>query len=448
MKCPKCGSHISAGYKACPKCGYKADFGGNTEFYKKAATSKLTLKDVFSDVFKPHNKKDGEKMFIAGTSLSTPNENEMLKEWRKPWLFAWVGIFGFIFILLMYFITLSGGGVMVLVPFIFAGALVIPLAVLLFFWEMNIPRNIPLYNVISMLFIGGALSLIFTLIMNSFVGEIPAYLAPLTEEPAKLLALCIFLRKPKNKYILNGLLIGAAIGTGFDAMESMGYALGAQNYITDLIGRGISSPGGHMVWAAMYGAALAMVKGSGKLETKHFADKRFLAYFGIAFLLHYSWNNNGFNILPIPLFGDLKFIILIVAAWITILSLIKKGIQQVLDLSIAPIGSNSFSPGPASMLMGVSGMYKNNSFPLSANKLVFGRDINKVNIVFSKDTPGISSVHCEIRNDGQRIILIDKGSSYGTFLSNGTKLVPDKPYVLNKGDKFYLANKNNQFEIM
>lgn len=449
MNCPKCGSHMAEGFQVCSECGYKISYGGNTEFYRKAAASTLTLKDVFSDVFKHHNKKDGERMFMAGTSLTTPSESEMLSEWRKPWLFAWAGGIGLIFIILMSVIALSGAEIFALVPLVFVGATVIPMAVLLFFWEMNIPRNIPIYDVLLMFLIGGAFSLIFTLIMNSIVGDVPPYLAPLTEEPAKLIALCIFLRKPKNKYVLNGMLIGAAVGTGFAAIETMGYALRSGNYIGILLLRGTLSPGGHVAWAAMYGGALAMIKGSQKLETKHFTDKSFLTYFGIAFLLHFIWNSN-IGLLPLPLFGDLKYLILIIAGWLALLSMMKKGIQQVLSLSSAPAlhNNNAYSPVMASSLRGISGMYKDCSFPLSGGRLVLGRNSKQSNIVFSSSTPGISSLHCEIRNDGGKIVLVDMGSSYGTFLSNGTKLVPNQPYVVHVGDKFYLASHNNQFEIM
>lgn len=454
MKCPICDSNISTGFHACAKCGHSISYGGNTEFYKKAAYSKLTLKDVFSDVFKPHSKKDGEKVFMAGTSLTTPSEKEMLSEWRKPWLFARIGVIGLVFIALLFVLMLSGAGNYAVVPLVFVGATIIPLAVLLFLWEMNIPRNIPIYGVLIMLFIGGAISLIITWFLGSIVGSVPAYWAPLSEEPAKLLALCLFLHSSQNKYILNGLLIGAAIGTGFAAIETMGYTLGEAYNINLLLKRGLLSPGGHVAWAAMYGGALAMVKGSQNLELKHFFEPDFLKFFGLAFLLHFLWNSD-IPMLSIPLFVDLKFIILITVAWLAIINLLNKGIQQVLTISTPhsipakPISYDNkclLSVTP-STLIGISGVYKDCSFPLSSGKLVIGRDSHKSNIVYAASTPGISSVHCELSNDGGKNVLVDMGSSYGTFLANGTRLVPNTPCVLKSGDRFYLANHDNIFEV-
>lgn len=38
---------------------------------------------------------------------------------------------------------------------------------------------------------------------------------------------------------------------------------------------------------------------------------------------------------------------------------------------------------------------------------------------------------------------MDLDSSYGTFLEDGTKLEPRKPYQLKPGDRFYLAEREN-----
>jgi hypothetical protein len=231
-------------------------------------------------------------------------------------------------------------------------------------------------------------------------------------------------------------------------METMVYALRYEDFVGTLLMRGVLSPGGHVAWAAMYGAALAMIKGSQRFHMKHFTDKGFLIYFGMAFALHFLWNYPIF-LLSIPLFGDLKFILLTIAAWIALMNMIKKGIQQVLSISQAPaLRNNNAALAVASALRGGSGTYKDCLFPLSGGVLIFGRDGKRANIVFPSSTPGISSVHCEVRNEGGKIVLVDRGSSYGTFLSNGAKLLPNQPYVLNVGDKFYLANRDNQFEIM
>lgn len=96
-----------------------------------------------------------------------------------------------------------------------------------------------------------------------------------------------------------------------------------------------------------------------------------------------------------------------------------------------------------------SGYYSDKFFSLMNGTLTIGRDYRICSIVYPDNTPGVSSVHCEISYDPAigKCILIDKGSSYGTFLSNGEKLIAGKAYYLNSLDSFYLASTDNMFEI-
>ena len=160
MRCSRCGSELPEGAVRCPVCGVSSRYGGNTEFFGKAVASSLTLKSVFSDVFKSHPKSDGERLFMAGTGQSTPREDEMLREWRKPWVFARVLLIGICVSILLYLLAYYTD---VAYPgFLMVGSFVMPLATLMFYWEMNIPRNIPLYSVLLMFLVGGAISLVIS----------------------------------------------------------------------------------------------------------------------------------------------------------------------------------------------------------------------------------------------------------------------------------------------
>ena len=48
----------------------------------------VNLRDVFSAVLKKHAKEEGEVLFISGTKMTTPKENEISTSWPKPWLFS------------------------------------------------------------------------------------------------------------------------------------------------------------------------------------------------------------------------------------------------------------------------------------------------------------------------------------------------------------------------
>ncbi len=82
------------------------------------------------------------------------------------------------------------------------------------------------------------------------------------------------------------------------------------------------------------------------------------------------------------------------------------------------------------------------------DKIMIGRDYKRCGIVYPLNENGISSVHCVITADGGDIILEDMGSSYGTFLESGIAVKPSESVRLSRGDKFYLATKENMFEIV
>lgn len=86
------------------------------------------------------------------------------------------------------------------------------------------------------------------------------------------------------------------------------------------------------------------------------------------------------------------------------------------------------------------------SYPVQG-RVVIGRDPAKCQVVFPAKTPGISSAHCAVQEIAQGVVVTDLGSSYGTFLENGTKLEPNKPYTVPVGEAFYLASKDNGFRV-
>lgn len=137
----------------------------------------------------------------------------------------------------------------------------------------------PFYKVMKYFILGGALSLIvailfFSLDFNTDISTFGgALMVGVIEEVAKAVVVAFFLFKEKrSNYILDGLLIGAAVGAGFAAFETAGYILnyglkgGLQSMLEVIKVRGILAPGGHVAWAAIEGAALMYVKGLDKLD--------------------------------------------------------------------------------------------------------------------------------------------------------------------------------------
>ncbi len=97
-------------------------------------------------------------------------------------------------------------------------------------------------------------------------------------------------------------------------------------------------------------------------------------------------------------------------------------------------------------LIGLSGYFAGKKYSMAANAVI-GRDSTRCNVVYPPEQPGVSGLHCMIRVDGGIVTLTDCGSSFGTFLENGTKLIPNEPVMLRSGDRFFVADRENLFEV-
>ena len=108
-------------------------------------------------------------------------------------------------------------------------------------------------------------------------------------------------------------------------------------------------------------------------------------------------------------------------------------------------------PRPAGkpVLRGIAGQYAGASIALDGTPSTLGRDPHAANLVFSSETGSVSKRHCTVRWDAARqvFVLEDHGSTNGTYLSSGERLAPGQPRDLRPGDRFYIGDLRNQFEV-
>lgn len=97
-------------------------------------------------------------------------------------------------------------------------------------------------------------------------------------------------------------------------------------------------------------------------------------------------------------------------------------------------------------IMGIAGMMQGRSYPVGTEGLCIGRGVSS-NIRYPDDVKGISRTHCRIFANGQKLFLMDSGSSYGTFLKGYGKLPAQKPVPVKRGDLFYLGSEKEGFAI-
>jgi len=191
---------------------------------------------------------------------------------------------------------------------------------------------VTLHSVIVMMAFGGMASLALTHFGNRMADLrwLGAMSAGIVEESAKLLTVILLARQTRHKYILNGLLFGAAVGAGFEVFEIAGYAFDRVMQTRalwvmeeEIHMRAFTAPFGHAAWTAIAAAAFWRVKGGRRFSMTMFFDGGFWRAFAIPVALHMFYNS------PIPSPFYLKEAIVAVVSWFTILGLVQQGLRQV-----------------------------------------------------------------------------------------------------------------------
>jgi protease PrsW len=300
----------------------------------------FSFKDMFSEVFKRRTDEEIEEYFIAGTRLTTPPLSAVDTSWPKPWAFARVFAFS-----LAAYVLLSWGlnyfnNDLFIPGIIFIGSVAFPFAILIFFYEMNVVRNVSVPALLRFVVFGGIFSLLSSLVFyqlsDSLTGWLGAMSAGIVEEAGKAAVLLLFVRQKRYPWILNGLLIGAAVGTGFSIFETAGYVLmqglepnGIQGMFHVIVDRGwLNVLGDHSLWTGLVGAALWRVRGNREFSLDMLVDPRFLRVLALSMVLHMV-NNSPFEL---PMYG--KYFAIGFVAWVVLFSFIQAGLHQVRDAQV------------------------------------------------------------------------------------------------------------------
>lgn len=100
-------------------------------------------------------------------------------------------------------------------------------------------------------------------------------------------------------------------------------------------------------------------------------------------------------------------------------------------------------------IIGISGQFAGQAFPVSTHGVMLGRDPSSCDFVFPANAQGISRNHCKLQFNPQTqmFVLYDLGSSFGTYLGSGIQVPQGQPAALRAGDEFYLATRANVFRV-
>ena len=444
------------------------------------APDKLTWSEIFQGLRDPHSREDADFAMIAGTTLDSVNDEiGMLQKWQRPWLCRRVLLAGiassvalFCALVLMILVFGNCAPALFLLYFILPPC-VVPVTLMVFFWEMNVPRNISLVDMIRYFFTGGVLSIVATFLLSILDGSTVAWLAPVTEEPAKLIVSLFFLTRLRKKngrlYGLNGLAIGAAVGAGFAAFESAQYAYGQYSQViamyaqsqpgafleytilgqtwfdtnsiilvtSSILIRSLCAINSHVLYCAPYAAMAALFMGDGMSMPAALQQISFIAVFMVSFFSHMLWN----------MLTDMVFWPMLVAVtlvvWLNARYAMRRSFAQLASRVPASGGS---APITSLRIQGVSGIHGGILFQITRDEILVGSD-PACRLNYPVNTPDVDPMHCKllVRNGG--VYLADLGSRSGTWL-NGVPCKPSKGYLLQPGDTFYLGSPDQSFRAM
>ncbi|MEU2423229.1 PrsW family glutamic-type intramembrane protease [Streptomyces sp. NPDC007851] len=197
-------------------------------------------------------------------------------------------------------VTYATGSTAPLPTLILLGGFLAPVVFVLWAYERH-GRDLGVSAVLGCFLAGGALGVLGASVPESYLVR-PSWgmfvWAGLIEEAAKLGALVFVLRRlPGIRGMRAGLVLGAAVGFGFGALESSGYAFdaavaaqgaGLRTLIETELLRGIPAPLGHGLWTAIAGGALlTRRRPNGRFRTTAPVVGTFL---GVC-LLHALWDS-------------------------------------------------------------------------------------------------------------------------------------------------------------
>jgi RsiW-degrading membrane proteinase PrsW (M82 family) len=178
------------------------------------------------------------------------------------------------------------------------GNFLVPVAYVVFFYEREQLHETG-FGTTAMSFVyGGILGVLAASFLEPVfargMNPITAFVVGIIEEFAKILGVFVVARNRPHKLVRRGVVLGAAAGMGFAALESTGYAfagflqsqgsLSATLLITLL--RGLLSPLGHGTWTAILAGALFRESDEGSYHI----NWQVLGAYVIVVILHGVWN--------------------------------------------------------------------------------------------------------------------------------------------------------------
>jgi RsiW-degrading membrane proteinase PrsW (M82 family) len=183
---------------------------------------------------------------------------------------AWLQIFvvGLTLWIASLVITLLTANVNLVPTLILLGSFLVPVTFVVWSFERWKDQHVTAELIITAFVLGGLLGVLGAAVLEAYLLQPSPLLflgVGLIEEAVKLGALVLVTRNLPRRHARDGFVLGAAVGFGFAAFESAGYAFNALLTVrglsltglveTELV-RGVLTPFGHGLWTAILGGIL------------------------------------------------------------------------------------------------------------------------------------------------------------------------------------------------
>ena len=196
------------------------------------------------------------------------------------------------------------------------GNFTVPAAYVVFFYERRNLSRLSLQATALSFFWGGVLAaFVASLLEPLFVQQITAvtvFVVAMIEEAAKILGVLAIARRHQHSSAMDGIILGAAAGMGFAALESIGYTFNvfwaSGGNLTSSIGvtlvRGLLASFGHGVWTAILAGTLFRESGPGRFRLK----AQVVAAYVTVVILHGLWDLQPLLVSGLSLPGTVTFV--------------------------------------------------------------------------------------------------------------------------------------------
>jgi RsiW-degrading membrane proteinase PrsW (M82 family) len=183
---------------------------------------------------------------------------------------------------------------------ILLGSFLVPATFVIYSFERHADEVVTTQRLFTAFLYGGVLGVLGASILEAQFLEQPSlrtYVGVgLIEEAAKLAALWLVAWRLPRYTMRDGIVLGAAVGFGFAALETAGYSFNAlftmqglslENLVETEVLRGVLTPVGHGLWTAIAGGALfAAAASRGRLRL----TGAVLGWYLVVALLHGLWD--------------------------------------------------------------------------------------------------------------------------------------------------------------